>query len=470
MKILLITDIPPCKEFTAGLVLDRLCRFLPRGSIACFAPVDPTIYPKLSKDLEWIPIEYARKRVETAWRPRGLGLIGRLQTLLYERRPSSRLLQFLLFPIVLLTRGAYRLLYRYPWFVVAWAVERARRKFVVPRLVDQAVKFGKAQDVNCLWVVLQGQTVTQMATEVAERLNVPLITQVWDPLNWWLQARNIDRYNTRSANSDFDRALKASRACMTASWAMAAEYQKRYGTPSFRVDASHATSIAKQPALSSFPRKVIDIGMAGQFYAGSEWFQLLRALALAGWQIQGTPVRVTVLGGSKPPGEGRIRYLGWRSQEEAVAILSDLDVLYCPYPFASHMEEVSRLSFPSKAALYLAAGRPIVFHGPDWSSPAKYLSEHNAAYIVNDLHCAAIYGALCHLYCDTKLYRELGENAQKTFQLDFTLESMRSNFECALESLFIGHQEKSVDSLSSSQRLEPSVETRPSIQPTATGS
>lgn len=432
MKILLITDIPPCKDLTAGLVLDRLCRFLPRGALVCFAPIDPKINPKLSKDLEEIPIVYAKKRVETAWQPPGLPLIVAMQSLLYGFGSTLSKVRYLLVPIVLLARIAYRLLYVYPARAFAWLIERARRELAVPRLINQAVKFGKEQNIDCLWVVLQGQTVTQMAAEVAKRLDVPLMTQVWDPLYWWLQARNIDKYNSRAALSDFDAALKASRVCMTASWAMAEEYQRLYGIPCFRVDASHSSSIAKQPNLSSFPRDVIDIGMAGQFYSGSEWFQLMRALTLSGWQIQGTPVRLTVLGGAKPPGEGRIRYLGWRSQEEAIAILSELDLLYCPYPFAAHMEEVSRLSFPSKVALYLAAGRPIVFHGPHWSSPAKYLSEHKAAYIVNDLNCAAIYGALCRLYCDTELYRALGENAQKAFQRDFTLESMRSNFERAI--------------------------------------
>jgi hypothetical protein len=204
MKILLITDIPPCKELTAGLVLDRLCRFLPRGSIACFAPVDPAINPKLSKDLEWIPIQYAKKRTETAWQPPGVRVIAGMQELLRGLGSSTSALRYLVLPIALLFRLAYRLLYRYPRFVVAWSLERARRKFVVPRLISQAVEFGKMHNVDCLWVVLQGQTVTQMATEVGKRLKVPLVTQVWDPLGWWLQARNIDRFNSRLAHADFD--------------------------------------------------------------------------------------------------------------------------------------------------------------------------------------------------------------------------------------------------------------------------
>src|SRR6266446_1772314 len=66
MKILLLTDIPPCKNFTAGLVLDQLVRFLPPGSVACFAVVNPEVNARLSVDLNWIPVEYVKKPREKA--------------------------------------------------------------------------------------------------------------------------------------------------------------------------------------------------------------------------------------------------------------------------------------------------------------------------------------------------------------------------------------------------------------------
>src|SRR5262245_3522090 len=36
-RILLLTDIPPSHTLTAGLVLDRLCRFIPPDALACFS-------------------------------------------------------------------------------------------------------------------------------------------------------------------------------------------------------------------------------------------------------------------------------------------------------------------------------------------------------------------------------------------------------------------------------------------------
>ena len=41
---------------------------------------------------------------------------------------------------------------------------------MVPRLTAQAVAFGREQNADLLWAVLQGQTATQMAPEVARQL------------------------------------------------------------------------------------------------------------------------------------------------------------------------------------------------------------------------------------------------------------------------------------------------------------
>lgn len=445
MKILLLTDIPPCKNFTAGLVLDQLCRFLPKESIACFAIVNPAIDAKLTPDLDWIPIAYARKRNEAAWRfslRPFIDRVGRLRDkiarihpgLAAPFRPIIGLMNVLANPARTPSRIRSEI-GRLLFFPTTWAVETLYRRIAVPRLAEKAVAFGRAQKVDLVWAVLQGQTLVQIAPEVAARLGVDLVTQVWDPLEWWLLANRIDRLNRRVALADFDRALSASRACITASWAMARDYEARYGTRSIPVITSHPEDWGCTPDLAPFPRDAITIGMAGQFYAGSEWLQLLRAMNMSGWTVRGRPVTITVLGAVPPPGEapsGRVRHLGWHEQRDGIALLSTLDLLYCPYPFAPDMKEVSRLSFPSKVVMYLAAGRPILLHGPDFASPAIYLRERGAGLVVPDFNAAAIYNGLCRLVDDPALYRELGRNAQRAFQRDFTLPSMRAAFEAAL--------------------------------------
>jgi glycosyltransferase involved in cell wall biosynthesis len=392
VKLLLLTDIPPCTNFTAGLVLDQLCRFLPPGSVACFAVVNPQLDARLSPDLNWIPIAYTAKRDEAAFR----ALPGKLS------------------------------------FVSAYCVETIRRRHVVPRILRQAVEFAREQQTDAVWAVLQGQTLIQMAPELADQLGVPLLTQVWDPLSWWLAANRVDRANRRAALADFDRTLRRSKACAVASWAMAEEYQTRYGTFTVPVIASHSSEIARKPDPSiGCTAAEITIGMAGQFYAATEWLALVRALNMADWRVCGKNVRILVVGPTQPPGDvppGRVKYLGWQAQAEALRILADCDILYCPYPFDSALAEVSRLSFPSKLTLYLAAGRPVLFHGPSFSSPARYLEERGAALCIANKLPSAIYNGLVRLVDEPLVYRRIAECGQACFQRDFTLDAMRSRF------------------------------------------
>ena len=81
MKVLLISDVPPCDDFTAGIVLSALVRFLPRGSICCFAVVNPLIPFRMSSEFSGIPVEFHEKPLENwSWLPQGFPL-GRLSSL-----------------------------------------------------------------------------------------------------------------------------------------------------------------------------------------------------------------------------------------------------------------------------------------------------------------------------------------------------------------------------------------------------
>jgi hypothetical protein len=388
MKTLLLTDIPPSSNLTAGIVTAQMCRFIPAGELAVFCVQNPHLRPMPYPDLAGIPIKTVPKPNELGRRQIGAVSIGRIG-------------------------GA--------------AVEGFRRLSLTPRIVRQAVEYGRQQQVDSLWVVLQGQTMVRMASAVATGLNVPLRTQVWDPLEWWLRAHGVDPLNRARDLALFDRAIRSSVICATASWAMAESYQAKYGTPCAKVIASLQRTLGRRPEPQLCMPKEVAIGMAGQFYADQAWNQLVRALDFAGWQVDRRRVVVRVFGNQRPEGvpDQNLDFLGWKPQEEVVEILSQTcDILYCPYPFEPRMAEVARLSFPSKIPTYLAAGRPIMFHGPDYAGPWRYLRERKAAYLCGSLEPAVIYNGLSHLVEDKALYAATAKSAQDAFVADFTLEQM----------------------------------------------
>jgi len=298
-------------------------------------------------------------------------------------------------------------------------------------LIRKAVSFGREQKVDRVWAVLQGQTMIRMAQAVAVQLGVPLHTHVWDPFSWWAKANYLDGFTTRRVQSMFDNAIRHSKSVAAASEPMAELYRERFGVSAVPVIASHPKSMAQAPDIALNDNSPIVIGMAGQFYAASEWLQLLHALRASNWRVAGRTVRIVVLGPQRPPGEidGHVSFLGWKSQQEAAFILSNCDVLYCPYPFDLDMKEVSQFSFPSKLVLYLAAGRPILFHGPDYSSPAHYIKSRKCGLIANRLVATAVFNEIERLVVmGFDEYRRLATNAREAFLNDFTLESMARSF------------------------------------------
>lgn len=394
MKILLLSDIPPCDNLTAGLVLSAMVRLVPRDEICCFIVANPMLDIHLTPEFANIPMQiHAKPNENWAWLPRQR-FIGKISS------------------------------------VVAFAAEGMTELTAVRALIDKAVKFGREQKVDRVWAVLQGQTTIRMAQAVADRLGVPLHTQVWDPFSWWAKANNIDGMTRHRVQSMFDNAVRRSRFVATASEPMAKLYGDRFGAAAVPVISSHPIAMAQAPDLATDDKAPIVIGMAGQFYAAAEWLQFLGAMQNARWRLAGRHVRIVVLGPQPPPGavDRHVSFLGWKSQPNAAFILSRCDMLYCPYPFDSAMREVSQYSFPSKLVLYLAAGRPTVFHGPGDSSPARYIESRQCGVIADRLSDTAIYEQLERLAGDPATYRTMGKNAQAAFRHDFTLGSMARSF------------------------------------------
>lgn len=396
MKILLLTDIPPSKGLTAGLFLDQLCRLLPVGSLACCAVVNPVLNVRISPDLAWIPIEYHDKPRETALRI----LPGRLGAL------------------------------------SAFALESYHSIVEERRIADKAIGFGRRFQADVLWSVLQGQTMIRLAQRVSRGLGIKLLTQIWDPPNWWMRHRKVDRISRRRILELFEKTLRNSAGCAAASWAMAEKYRHDYGARTVVFVPSLDKSLALPPARTLRPGNELIISLAGQIYATDEWRALIAALDSVNWIVCGRYVGIRLLASKSTfheairyaNGRIRIEFLGWNSQAETVRLLAESDILYCPYWFDRNFELEARLSFPAKLTTYLAAGRPVLFHGPHYASPARFLIENKAGLCCHSLEPRTIIDACEQLCSDLKLYQGLTHNGRVAFEKYLTMSSLRKSF------------------------------------------
>jgi len=390
MKILMLTSFPPCQLSTGGLVLDRLCRFLPRGSIASYVVAGLMPDARLSADLDWIPVRYAvcpRQRVPIL---------------------SSKLLQ-----------NAFSL-----------GMDRWNTATAIPKLVRNIVAFGKTFGADRLWCTLEGQTLIRLALPVANRLGVPLVTHICDPPAWWLRANLIDPISQRRILHCYEESIRGSVRCAAASWAMADDYHEAYGVHAVPLIPSLDENLAREPARAISDGDRLIIAIAGKIYATEEWSCLLRGLESVSWRIGGRDVVIRVLAQSLPNAEHavRIEFLGWRPEEEVIRLLSKADVLYCPYWFDPAFEREARYGFPGKVTSYLASGRPILFHGPSYASPARFLETHQAGLCCYSLEPKEVVRALENLVGDADLYSRLAANGSQAFHENLTLRCYRKAF------------------------------------------
>ena len=393
MKILLLTDVQPCKHFGGSLLTDTLCQFMPKDEIVCYVSHTRSLATfEVSPDLDWMPITFSVKPRENT-----------------IHLPGAR------------------------WKLFSFWQDLYSRWVRIPKLARKIIAFGKEHQVDRLWCILQGQTMIRLARPVAKGLGIPLLTQIWDYPQWWIRENKLDRFTGRSIMKEYEKVMRASTCCAAASQAMADELHEAYGTNSVPIIGCLDPSMAIKPTTPiPEPNGEYVIGMAGQLYASREWYTLLETLRQVDWKLNGRNVRLRYLGYhiafDTAHSKACVEHLGYRSQTETVEILSKCDALYCPFFSEPELEYIARSSFPSKLATYLAAGRPVFFHGPDYAPPSKFINQNQAGVTCSSLDPEVVASALEEFLADRPKYNQFVENAHKAFCDHLTTDSLRENF------------------------------------------
>jgi len=278
----------------------------------------------------------------------------------------------------------------------------------LPRLVERVAAFAERVRPDLLWVPLAGPTMINVAAALRRRVGTPMLTTVWDapdyflPHYWEIEGAALQRAMRR-----FGDAVRASVRCAVASPEMGAAYEERYGTPCVPMIHGLPESQWLAPTGMRSRDEPFVIGYAGSLYARREWDALMAALGTIGWRVGDRDVIVRVLAAGldvRATGPARIEFLGWHSTTDAVAILHGCDVCYVPYWFDEACRPGVELSFPNKVSLYLAAGRPILFHGPRHSTPARFLARRPVGIPCHSLASDEIVAALTTAASDASFH------------------------------------------------------------------
>jgi glycosyltransferase involved in cell wall biosynthesis len=391
MKILLLTDVPPCKQFSGALLTYHLCKTIPPENVVCVAVRNRDLsYISTAEDLSIETKYFTKPRENTFW-----FLNGKIS-------------------------------------VFTYFYERYNEFFQIPKLARQIINFGRQHNIDRIWCILQGQTMIRLAKMVALGLNLPLLSQVWDHPIWWMGHNQIDAFTSRRICKQYEDVLSMSAVCGAASFEMAHRIMKNSHVSSIPLVSCLPNEWARKP--KKFPpqnKKNILFGFCGQTYADEAIDALINAIDTMNWKINERQVKLRYLGYHISLGglyKRNVEFLGYRSQQETIDLLAECDLLLCPYITDPKYKSVAQTSFPAKLTTYMASGVPILFVGTPDSSPGLFLVENIAAYLPTDPSSEKIVECLQEIFSNKNQYESISKNASIAFHKYLTIEKQAELF------------------------------------------
>lgn len=387
MNILLFSDIPPCSNYSAGIVLMQECEFLLEQGhqVNCFAVVDAQVKPeipdRLKKSMKFKRVAKPQEDWGGGWRSR-------------------------------LMNGAM-----------------ARR---LPMITREAAEFAKETETELLWIVEQGQSIILQARPLAKATGLPYVMQTWDSPEWWLDTHHFDEATRAKVLKEYGEALAGAECFIAASKNMEQEFKERYHCK--RAKAVRLGFPVEEPMQVERDEKRFIIALAGQVYATAEFTALVQALEKLDWHWGGKEIFLDLyvqslpyMEGLKSPLDRHVRKKGWRVQRELLYELSKANLLYCPYWFDAEHALISHTSFPSKLCTYLSIARPVAVHAPVYASTYQFAKEQNAAYCLDTLDVDLLTEEIKAIIDDPNR-EQMGRNAYQAFRENLTLDHMRRDF------------------------------------------
>lgn len=390
-QVLLVTPAPPNTALTGALMLHEMFKNWPKEKLSCYAVMNRELDPAIHE--HWRGIDYHSRHKPNESKSRSLpGIAGDLESFLKEEFTS---------------------------------------RTSVKKIAQDVVSFARKTGAEKIWCVLEGQTLIRLAKHLQDELTLPMVTQIWDPPTWWMRDCNVDDWSQRKILGTFAEVLSKSEAVATASFAMAEQYRQIYNCNAMPMMPGISEDWLVKPAPQPNKGNKLVLGFAGQLYADDEWTKLLSVLDENNWEIAGRQVVIHVLGRRLQlhrRASANIRFFGWRSQIDSIQILSQCDVLFCPYWFSPVYETEAKLSFPSKLSTYFAAGRPVLFFGPDYAAPGRFIREHRAGVAITTNSEAALLAGLEGLISDENGYTQHAVNGQIALSKHLSDKTMKEQF------------------------------------------
>ncbi len=205
-------------------------------------------------------------------------------------------------------------------------------------------------------------------------------------------------------------------------------YEREYGVKS--VILRHGFEKPFAPSDKNRKQEIV-IAYAGSVYGRDAWEAFLPVVAQLNRSGKYPPIIFRVFGGGNFHLQQHgvtIEVMGWQPAEVMLQAIADCDFCYLTYWFDTKKRRHTELSFPNKFETYLAAGRPILFHGPSYAGIAESIREYGVGLNLHSLEQQEIMANLETIIANVPLRDSFTAAATNAFYKEFNADVMLRNY------------------------------------------
>ena len=297
----------------------------------------------------------------------------------------------------------------------------------VEDIIEQITDYIKEKDINIVWCPIQGETLLLIFNAIQKKFpKIKTICQIWDPIEWFLYELKYSEDNTKRILKLFYKTIKNSFGVLTASDEMNRIYKEKYNQNCYPSYLS--LDLLKSSNVKKDSDKFIII-MSGQTYASVGIEKLINSLDKINWKYKNKKIIIRYFGNSSLEllhNNPNIDYKGFIAQDQLIKEQEKANLLYCSYFFDNNpaFKIVSQESYPSKVTSYIPAQVPILIHSLPDTSVYKHIEKYNAGYLLDSLKSDEILNKIKFIIDNSNSEQEkkLISNANKLFEETFSRE------------------------------------------------
>jgi hypothetical protein len=243
------------------------------------------------------------------------------------------------------------------------------------KVVDEIKEVIARENIDVVWSVLSSSATINITYKLINEINKPIVSTILDDPEYFTSNQNFDPIFKAIIMKEFEVVLKNSFSVSVVSPTASIYYREKYSIDTTIIKHGIDEILWKKPLLKQ-NNDHVRVVFAGSLYSKKEWNAFLRAIEYYNSENNGKKISVTFIGRFPRTGANKsncLILLGPKSLSETMELLCNYDVAYLPYWFDPKKTNIVKTSFPGKMSAYAAAGVPIFFHGPEYSSSAEFL-------------------------------------------------------------------------------------------------